>query len=93
MQYFIDIILPIPLEKLFTYSITKAEADFLQAGMRVAVPFGKSKIYTGLVYKIHNDEPQIYEAKEIHQILDEVPIVNDTQLKLSPRAGSAIDRH
>ena len=81
MQYFIDIILPIPLEKLFTYSITKAEADFLQAGMRVAVPFGKSKIYTGLVYSIHNDEPQIYEAKEIHQILDEVPIVNDIQLK------------
>jgi len=82
MQYFIDIILPIPLEKLFTYSITKAEADFLQSGMRVAVPFGKSKIYTGLVYKIHNDAPQIYKAKEIHQILDEVPIVNGIQLKL-----------
>jgi len=82
MQYFIDIILPIPLEKLFTYSITKAEADFLQSGMRVAVPFGKSKIYTGLVYKIHNDAPQIYEAKQIHQILDEVPIVNGIQLKL-----------
>ncbi len=81
MHYFIDIILPIPLEKLFTYSITKAEADFLQAGMRVAVPFGKSKIYTGLVYNIHTDAPQIYEAKEIHQILDEVPIVNKTQLQ------------
>ncbi len=81
MQYFIDIILPIPLEKLFTYSITKAEAGFLQAGMRVAVPFGKSKIYTGLVFNIHNEEPQIYEAKEIHQILDEIPIVNSTQLE------------
>ena len=40
MQYFIDIILPIPLEKLFTYSITKAEAGFLEPGIRVAVPFG-----------------------------------------------------
>ena len=82
MQYFIDIILPIPLEKLFTYSITRAESDFLQAGMRVAVPFGKSKIYTGLVYKIHNEAPVIYDAKEIHQILDEEPIVNSYQLKL-----------
>ncbi len=82
MQYFIDIILPIPLEKLFTYSITKAEAGFLKPGIRVAVPFGKSKIYTGLVYKIHNEAPIIYEAKEIDQILDEVPIVNSYQLKL-----------
>ncbi len=82
MQYFIDIILPIPLEKLFTYSITEAEADFLQPGIRVAVPFGKSKIYTGIVYEIHNKAPLIYEAKEIHQILDESPIVNSHQLEL-----------
>ncbi len=82
MQYFIDIILPIPLEKLFTYSITKAEAGFLEPGIRVAVPFGKSKIYTGLVYRIHNEAPKVYEAKEIHQILDEEPIVNTFQLQL-----------
>jgi len=49
--------------------------------MRVAVSFGKSKIYTALVYKIHNNEPTLYEAKEIHQILDEFPIVNKIQLK------------
>ncbi len=82
MQYFIDIILPIPLEKLFTYSITEAEAGFLEPGIRVAVPFGKSKIFTGLVYKIHNNAPTAYEAKDIHQILDEEPIVNSHQFKL-----------
>ena len=82
MQYFIDIILPIPLEKLFTYSITEAEARFLKPGIRVAVPFGKSKIFTGLVYTIHSEEPTVYEAKEIHQILDEEPIVNSYQFKL-----------
>ncbi len=49
--------------------------------MRVAVSFGKSKIYTGLVFKIHQNAPTLYEAKEIHQILDETPIVNSTQLK------------
>ena len=49
--------------------------------MRVAVEFGKSKIYTALVYNIHETPPVGYEAKDIHQILDESPIVNEIQLK------------
>jgi len=82
MQYFVNVILPIPLEKLFTYSISAQEASFLKQGMRVAVPFGKTKIYTALVYEIHNTPPTIYEAKEIHQIIDEVSVVNSIQLQL-----------
>ena len=82
MDYFIDVIIPVPLQKLFTYSITASEADFLKVGMRVAVPFGKSKIYTGIVFNIHNNEPTAYEAKEIQQILDDTPIVNGIQLQL-----------
>ncbi|WP_457618022.1 replication restart helicase PriA [Lutibacter sp.] len=81
MNYYINVILPIPLQKLFTYKITEAEATFLNKGMRVAVEFGKSKVYTALVYKIHNEPPIGYEAKDIHQILDETPIVNEFQLK------------
>ncbi len=49
--------------------------------MRVAVSFGKSKIFTGLVFNIHKTSPTLYEAKEIHQILDEVPLVNEMQLQ------------
>jgi primosomal protein N' (replication factor Y) len=49
--------------------------------MRVAVSFGKSKMYTALVLNIHTDAPTLYEAKEIHQILDESPLVNDKQLQ------------
>ena len=78
--YFIDVILPIPLQRTYTYSITEAEASFLKKGMRVAVPFGKSKVYTALVLYIHQNAPEAYEAKEIHQILDEQPLVNDKQL-------------
>jgi len=81
MPFFIDVILPIPIEKLFTYQVTEAEYDFLKSGIRVSVPFGKSKIYTGLVFKKHNNPPQIYEAKDIHQILDDSPIITATQLK------------
>ncbi len=73
--------MPIPLQKLFTYRITAAEADFIKIGTRVAVPFGKSKIYTAIVYEKHFEEPKAYEAKEIYQILDEIPIVTDVQLK------------
>lgn len=80
MQYFIDVILPIPLVKLFTYEVNEEEAKFLKPGMRVAVPFGRSKIYTALVYTVHQTAPTTYEAKEIHQILDEYPIVNTFQL-------------
>ncbi len=81
MPNFIDVLLPIPLQKLFTYSVTAAESDFLKPGVRVAVPFGKSKIYTGLVYQKHQNPPQAYEAKEIYQILDETPIITERQLK------------
>ena len=79
--YFIDVILPIPLKQTFTYEVNKDEAMFLKQGMRVAVPFGKSKLYTGIVYAIHQVAPQGYETKSIDQILDENSIVNEIQIK------------
>ncbi|MBP1839824.1 replication restart helicase PriA [Formosa algae] len=82
MLHFIDVILPIPVENLFTYEITEAESGFLKPGMRVAVPFGKTKVYTAIVKNTHHNPPTVYEAKQIHQILDEYPIVTDIQLKL-----------
>ncbi|WP_026777813.1 primosomal protein N' [Polaribacter sp. Hel_I_88] len=80
-MHYIDVILPIPIQKTFTYSVTNEEANFLKEGMRVAVSFGKTKMFTGLVFKIHENAPTLYEAKEIHQILDEQPLVNPIQLK------------
>ena len=81
-QYFIDVILPIPLERLFTYSITSAEYNYIKPGMRVAVPFGRSKIYTALVKTTHQNPPEVYEAKQIHHILDKMPVVNSYQIEL-----------
>lgn len=78
-MYFIDVILPIPLKQAFTYSVNEDEAAFLQQGMRVAVPFGKSKIYTGVVYQVHKTSPYGYETKSIDHILDETPIISTTQ--------------
>ncbi len=81
MPYFVDVILPIPLEQYFTYRINEAEAAVLTTGIRVAVPFGKSKIYTALAFRLHQNPPEVYEAKAIHEILDEEPIVTAIQLK------------
>jgi primosomal protein N' (replication factor Y) len=82
MSHFIDVILPIPVERAFTYRVSEAEYNFLSPGMRVAVPFGKSKVYAGIVKNIHLTAPTVYEAKEIEHILDEIPIVTKDQLKL-----------
>ena len=80
MDYFIDVILPIPISKLFTYRVNQHEAQFLKSGIRVAVSFGKSKIYTGLVFQIHSSEPS-YPTKDIEYILDEEPIISPQQLR------------
>jgi len=79
--YFIDVILPIPLKQRFTYSVNQDEAHFLKQGMRVAVPFGKSKVYTGIVYAVHMEPPSGYETKSIDQILDEHPLITSLQIK------------
>ncbi|MBW1656079.1 replication restart helicase PriA [Flavobacterium quisquiliarum] len=80
-MFFIEVILPLSLAKTFTYRVSEAEFHFIKKGMRVAVPFGKSKIYTALVLDVHENAPTLYEAKEIHQILDEKPIATETQIK------------
>ena len=68
------------MPKTFTYRVSEAEFQYIQKGMRIAVPFGKNKIYTALAVDLHQNAPTLYEAKEIHQILDEQPIVNEFQI-------------
>jgi primosomal protein N' (replication factor Y) len=79
-MHFVEVILPLSLAKTFTYRVSESEYNYIKNGMRVAVPFGKSKIYTALVIEIHENKPTLYDAKEIHQILDEKPIVNEIQI-------------
>lgn len=81
MRSFVDVLLPIPLERNFTYSTTPEQFKKLGPGMRVAVPFGKSKLYTGLVVQMHHNPPVAYEAKEVYQVLDEIPLVSELQFR------------
>jgi len=77
---YVDVILPIPIKNSFTYHFSETQLDALEIGMRVAVPFGKSKIQTGIVLRIHDQKPN-YETKAIHQILEEKAVINKHQLK------------
>ena len=82
MHFFIDVLLPLPLPKPFTYWVTEEEYNFLTPGFRVGVPFGKSKMYTGIIYAKHQVAPQTYEPKTIEVILDDHPVVTNEQIRL-----------
>ncbi|KAA5534379.1 replication restart helicase PriA [Paenimyroides baculatum] len=81
MDYFLDVIVPIAVTTTFTYRVSQAEYNFLQQGMRVAVPFGKRLVYTAMVLNKHSQKPQVYEPKDIHTIIDEQPIVTKIQIE------------
>lgn len=82
MLYFVEVIVPLALDPTFTYQINQAEFEFIQIGMRVAVPFGKNKVYTALVVEKHHRQPEMYQAKEINEIIDAIPVVTLAQIKL-----------
>lgn len=78
---FADIILPVPIPRMFTYRIPKNLQLQVNLGSRVIVQFGKKKILTGIIGKVHNKPPQAYEAKPILDILDIQPSVNPLQIR------------
>ena len=79
---FADVILPVPLDGLFTYSVPQQQAGQARVGVRVHVPFGRGKTYVGIVARIHDQAPEGYQVKDILQVLDAEPILLDTQLRL-----------
>ena len=79
---FADVILPLPLDGVFTYSVPKAMEEPVRAGLRVLVPFGRNKTYVGIVAEIHERAPEGYQTKDILQVLEVSPIVLGRQLKL-----------
>jgi primosomal protein N' (replication factor Y) len=78
---FADILLPLPLPGYFTYRVPVELNSNMQTGIRVVVPFGPRKIYSGLVRKIHQIPPQKFQAKYILSVLDEAPLVFEKQFE------------
>ncbi len=79
---YVDVILPVPLEGMFTYTVSAAYEPRMQVGIRVLVPFGRSKSYVGIVARQHDEQPQGYEVKEVLDVVDESPVLLPSQLKL-----------
>jgi primosomal protein N' (replication factor Y) (superfamily II helicase) len=81
-MHYADVILPLALpNSTYTYSVPDELVPLLQAGMRVEVQFGKSKLYSGLVARVHQETPN-YRVKPILAILDEMAVVSPQQLQL-----------
>lgn len=79
---FVEVLLPLPVDGYFTYRVPRELNEQIMFGKRVAVQFGKKKIYSGLIVKIHQTAPTEYQAKYILGVLDEAPIVLENQLSL-----------
>ena len=79
---FADIILPLPLDGVFTYSVPQSLEEQVKMGVRVLVPLGRSKTYVGIISEVHDKKPEGYQTKDILQVLDSTPILFDTQLRL-----------
>ena len=77
-----DIILPLPLEGYFTYAVPAELQDKVQFGMRVLVPFGAKKHYIGIVASLHDKKPEGFEVKPLEQVLDDYPILLESQFRL-----------
>ena len=79
MRY-VDVILPLPLDGVFTYAISDELAARAKAGMRVVVPFNKSKRYTAIIVSLHDRKPD-FEVKPVIELLDTKPILLPAQLQ------------
>ncbi len=77
---FVEVILPLSLPGTYTYFVPDEWQGRLRPGQRVLVSFGKRRIYSALVYRIHDREPEAYQPKPILEVLDTEPIVYEWQL-------------
>jgi len=77
-----DIILPLPLDGVFTYSVPAPLQKRVVQGGRVLVPFGRNKMYVGVVSRLHDTKPEGYSVKPVAQAMDEAPILIPQQLAL-----------
>jgi len=80
-NHFADVILPLAVKGIFTYSIPEQVSETVFEGSRVLVQFGNKKLYSGIVRRIHDVPPSGRKARTIERVLDPFPLVSSVQLK------------
>ena len=80
-MHYVDVILPLPLEGTFTYSVPEPMVTQVRMGVRVLVPLGRSKTYTAMAVRLHSEKPE-FETRPIIQVIDAEPVLIEQQLRL-----------
>ena len=80
--FFVDVILPLPLEARFTYRVPQSLNGKIRFGMRVIVPFGSNKLYAAVVERVHEEAPKQFSVKYVLDVMDERPVVSEAQYRL-----------
>lgn len=80
-MHYVDVILPLPLEGTFTYSVPEPMVAQVRMGVRVLVPLGRSKTYTAMAVRLHSEKPE-FETRPIIQVIDAEPVLIEQQLHL-----------
>lgn len=80
-MHYVDVILPLPLEGTFTYSVPESMVAQVRMGVRVLVPLGRSKTYTAMAMRLHSEKPE-FETRPIIQVIDAEPVLIEQQLHL-----------
>ena len=81
-ELYAEVIIPLALPKNYTWSVPEPLREQVKEGARVEVVLGKNKKYAGVIKRLHTEKPEIYETKDILNILDVEPIIFKEQLKL-----------
>lgn len=80
MRY-VDVLLPLPLEGLFTYAVPEEMEAQVRFGVRLVVPLGRSKTYVAIAVKTHGQQPA-FKVKPVIQVLDDEPVLTESQFSL-----------
>ena len=76
-----EVLLPVPIPTLFTYRIPATMASQAKEGMRVLVPLGTQSLYKGIIYRISREGPDKGKVKDILEVLDERPLVDEVHFR------------
>ena len=86
------VIVDVPLmqtDKPYSYTVPKEFSTMLEVGMRVHVPFGKAnRLIQGIVVEL--TEETTPELKEIAEVLDFTPVLNEEQLWLAEELRKSV---
>ncbi|MEP7076209.1 MAG: primosomal protein N', partial [Acidobacteriota bacterium] len=84
---YVEIALPLPLRRTFTYRLGEGIRETVQLGARITVPFGNRQL-TGFAVEFYDELPSDSELKDSQlkdtiELIDEEPLITEEILRLT----------